>query len=121
MKPVVERLEEHFEEVRGRNEDEAMAVDERNHQLGGFDGVYSPVTRLIESVYLLGGEPKKARKLRLRFRRRLVNRRAAMAAGSAGGRALVGAGLKGRGTLAEPPDLGLEPSFQKVSRAGQKT
>ena len=47
----------------------------------GTEG-YGPVTRLIESVYLLGGEERLARGLRPGFRRRLNNRQAAMGGGS---------------------------------------
>ena len=85
MKPLVERLEEHFKHARSRDWGRDVAVDARNKQLGDFDGTYGPVARLIESVYLLGGEVRKARKLRLRFRRRLVNRQAAMVVSSAVG------------------------------------
>ena len=85
MKPLVERLETHSEELQSQTRTWDIAVGERNVQLGEFDDVYGPVARLIECVYLLGGEPWNARKLRLRFRRRLVNRRAAMAARSVPG------------------------------------
>ncbi len=85
MKPLVERLDRHFKEVRSRNWQRDVAVDARNDNLGEFDGTYGPVLRLIECVYLLGGEARKGRRLRLRFRRRLVNRWAAMAAGSVAG------------------------------------
>ena len=88
MQPLVERLETHVAAARSRTWTQDMAIDARNHQLGDFDGTYGPVTRLIESVFLLGGEARKARKLRLRFRRRLVNRRAAMAEDSVAGAAM---------------------------------
>ncbi len=83
MKPLVKRLDRHFEQVGSRKWDQDLAVDARNDQLGEYDGTHGPVVRLIESVYLLGGEARKARWLRLRVRRRLVNRRAAMAGSSA--------------------------------------
>ncbi len=96
MKPLVERLGEHFAAVRSRNWSRDIAVEERNDQLGDFDGTYGPVLRLIESVYLLGGEARKARLLRLRFRRRLVNRHSAMAARSTAG-AVAWAAVRGTG------------------------
>ncbi len=69
-------------------------MDGRNDRLSVFDGTYGPITRLIEAVYLLGGEARKARRLRPSFRRRLVNRQAAMAAGSAAGAGARATGLR---------------------------
>ncbi len=80
MKPLVVRLDRHLKKARSRTWDQDVAVDARNDRLGEFDGTYGPVMRLIEAVYVLGGEARKGRRLRLRFRRRLVNREAAMAA-----------------------------------------
>lgn len=53
------------------------AVHARNLSLASFDVDYVPVLRLIESVYLLGGQPHLARKLRPARDRRLVNRHTA--------------------------------------------
>ncbi len=88
MKPLVERLEDHLEHARSRTSTRDDAVEARNARLGELDSVYGPVTRLIQCVFVLGGEPRKARNLKLRFRRRLVNRRAPMAARSAAGPAV---------------------------------
>ena len=101
LKPLVERLDAQLEAVDSRNWDEGMAVDARNQQIGEFDRDYVPVTRLIECVYVLGGDARLTRYLRPWLGRRLVNRSAAMAAGSSRGSWVARLeGFLGRGLLA---------------------
>ncbi len=85
LKPLVDRLAEQLEAADSRNWEEDVAVDARNQRIGDFDGDYVPVTRLIECVYVLGGDAHRVRYLRPWLGRRLVNRSAAMAGGSGRG------------------------------------
>ena len=76
MEPLMKTFGEEKEEVDRRAEwRETHAADVYKEALVNFNSIYPPLIRLIESVYVLGGHPKVADKLRPDFRR-LVNRRA---------------------------------------------
>ncbi len=76
LAPLVKTFGDEKDEVdRRATWKEPLAADGFKEALVDFDTIYPPLIRLVESVYLLGGESRLAGKLRPNFRR-LVNRRA---------------------------------------------
>lgn len=82
LEPLVKTFGEQKVEVDRRAEwRETHAADVYKEALVNFDTIYPPLIRLIESVYLLGGQSRLAGRLRPDFRR-LVNRRAQLDPGA---------------------------------------
>ncbi len=77
LEPLAMRLMSLVDRLRLGGWREEGAVHARNRSLASFDADYVPVLRLIESVYLLGGQPHLAKRLRPARGRRLANRHAA--------------------------------------------
>ncbi len=77
LEPSAKRLGMLVDRLRTGDWREQDAVHARNLSLGAFDADYVPITRLIESIYLLAGHLQLAKKLRPHRSRRLVNRNAA--------------------------------------------
>ncbi len=76
LEPLALRLMTLVDLLRAGGWCEEDAVHARNQSIASLDADYVPVLRLIESVYLLGGRPHLAKKLRPARDRRLVNRHA---------------------------------------------
>ncbi len=78
LEPPALRLTALVERLRLGGWRQADALHTRNLSLAAFDADHGPVTRLIESIYLLGGQRYLAKKLRPVRGRRLINRQAAL-------------------------------------------
>ncbi len=76
LEPSTTRLVALVSRLRDGGWSEQDAIHARNLSLAAFDADYVPITSLIESIYLLGGQLKLAKKLRPQRGRRLVNRHA---------------------------------------------
>ncbi len=114
LKPLVEALSESLDRVEDGGRGEEWAVVARNRKIGEFDADLGPITRLVESVYLLGGQTELSRRLRPSFRRPLVNRAAAM--GDPAGQDAEPVGASGE--TGAPAETGASGETDEASREG---